>query len=573
MAFIVKLKKFYKLWLEPPGIRQWRERIQQPNQQKYWNGENVPAPPLERQYFHALGFDAWTITRRDDSRPCVLISGHVEFPVTEIAAGGSIQIAVTADCWHPSSAVTFRVEGNATTHTHLQEGRWLDVRVSGAIGATKLTIDTDQPLWVSYPRVLNRLPLSNRKPRHVIVMVLDGLARRRFANRHPTDPGRELTPNLDRFFSTGFYAPNGYSSSEWTLPTTASFFTGEYASRHRMVHPTWPMRYKPTQKLLAECFQEEGYHTLGFSCGNRLTPAFGSHRGFDRFVYHWAYEGRSTFDYDPSVWISEIIGHLDSHRLNKTFTYVHFPDTHPAWNLSPLNRSFNLARRGDSTGHGLDSLESSALGREQGGQLLLLRLYEFDRAIESLLRYVELHHPDDALITLTADHGTPWPDFHDQHTRDTPVLNELRTGTFIMMRGPGVPNKLCSIPVSPNLDLMPTLLSLAEIRMPSAGDGRNLFDTESERTHVISESIYRGVYEVSVNDIHYQWIKRFPIDEKTFQITGSSFFQGGFPANCTDYSTPIITENPRGDRIIEEHIRSVGLSAPIVHFQTMSFKS
>jgi arylsulfatase A-like enzyme len=390
-------------------------------------------------------------------------------------------------------------------------------------------------------------------------MVLDGLARRRFANRHPTDPGRELTPNLDRFFSTGFYAPNGYSSSEWTLPTTASFFTGEYASRHRMVHPNWPMCYKPTQKLLAECFQEEGYHTLGFSCGNRLTPAFGSHRGFDRFVYHWAFEGRSTFDYDPSVWISEIIGHLDSHRLDKTFTYVHFPDTHPAWNLSPLNRSFNLARRGDSTGHNLDRLENSALGAEQGRQILLLRLHEFDRAIDSLLRYVEIHHSDDSLIVLTADHGTPWPDFHDKHTREIPPLNELRTGTFIQMRGVGVPNKYCSAPVAPNLDLMPTLLNIAGINVPCVSDGMDLFSASDDRPNVISESIYRGVYEVAVNDLNRQWIKRFPIDEKLFRITGPSYFQGGFPTGCTDYSVPAFTEDNAGDQIIDDHIRCVGL--------------
>lgn len=559
MSVVLKLKKFYKMWLEPPGLRKWRERLQEPKQQKYWNGENVPAPPLETEYFRALGLEAWTITRRDDSRVCAWIQGRLTLPVSVLSAGDSIQIALTADQWNDASSVKFNVERTVTRHNHLQEGRWLDVRVPGGAGLSAVTIETDQPLWVSYPRVFRRQPSVEPKPRHVIVMVLDGLARRRFPEKHPTDPERSVTPNLDRFFAGGFNAPIGFSSSEWTLPTTASFFTGQFASRHRMIHPTWPMRYKPNQKLLAECFQEAGYHTLGFSCGNRLTPAFGSNRGFDRFIYHWADEGRSTFDYDPAVWINEITGHLDAHRSDKTFTYVHFPDTHPAWNVPPLTRSFNLARRGDSTGHDLGRLENSMLGRDQGRQILLLRLHEFDRAIETLLRHIELHHPDDAIVVLTADHGTPWADFHDNYTHETPPLNELRTGTFIQMKGLGVPNRFCCAPVSPNLDLMPTLLNLAEIEMPCPGDGVDLLSEGADRPHVISESIYRGVYEVAVNDLNRQWIKRFPVDERQFKITGPAFFQGGFPTNCTEYTTPAFTEDEAGDQFIDEHMKSVGL--------------
>lgn len=562
MSIKSRFKKFYKVWLEPPGVRQWRERSREPDQQKYWNGQPVIAPPLEAAYFRNLGLEGLTITRRDDSRACALVTGGASFPIPELQPGDSVQIAVTADRWNVDSSVQFSIEGQATRHVALHEGRWLDVRLPGPAGAKVLTIETSKPLWVSYPRIVRkRHDRPEAKPLHVIVMVLDGLARRRFSDRHPTDSERTVTPNLDRFFADGFDAPIGFSSSEWTLPTTASFFTGQYASRHRMVHPTLPMGYQPGQKLLAECFQEAGYHTLGFSVGNRLTPAFGSHRGFDRFIYHWALEGRSAFDYDPSVWISEIIGHLDTHRSDATFTYVHFPDTHPAWNLPPLTRAFNLARRGDSTGHDLDRLEYSELGREQGEQMLLLRLHEFDRAIESLLRYIELNLPEDTLVVLTADHGTPWPDFHDKHTRECPPLNEFRTGTFIRMKGPGVMNQVCTNPVSPNLDLMPTLLSLAGIEMHGTSDGKNLFGPDAPRSYVISESIYRGIYEVAVSDAQQQWIKRFPIDEKTFKISGPAFFQGGFPSGCNDYSTPKITENPAFDRVIAEHVRSVGLVA------------
>ena len=560
MSIKSRLKKFYKVWLESPGVRQWRIQRQEPDQQKFWNGQPVTAPPLESTYFRNLGLEGLTITRRDDSRACALITGRASFPMPALQSGDSVQVAVTADRWNADSSVQFNIEGQTTRHVSLHEGRWLDVRLPGPAGTKILTIETSKPLWVSYPRVVRKRNVTpEAKPRHVIVMVLDGLARRRFSDRHPTDPERSVTPNLDRFFANGFEAPIGFSSSEWTLPTTASFFTGQYASRHKMVHPTLPMSYQSGQKLLAEYFQEAGYHTLGLSAGNRLTPAFGSHRGFDRFIYHWALEGRTTFNYDPFVWISEIIGHLDTHQSDATFTYVHFPDTHPAWNLPPLTRAFNLSRRGDSTGHDLDRLEYSELGREQGEQLLLLRLHEFDRAINSLLHYIEANLPEDTVVALTADHGTPWPDFHDDYTHDCLALNEFRIGTFLRMKGPGVTSHACTSPVSPNLDLMPTLLSLADIEVPGVADGKDLFGSNASRSYVISESIYRSVYEVAVNDVHQQWIKRFPIDEKTFKITGPAFFQGGFPTGCNDYSVPKFKENAEFDQIIAQHIRNVGL--------------
>lgn len=566
MSTLGRIKSFYKFWLEPPGLRKWREKLLQPRQQKFWNGEDAEAPLLEKQYFEALGLGARTITRRDDSRICALVSSKTAFPLPRLGPGDSVQFAVAADKWAPTSTLECSCGGAAAVHTGLREGRWLDIRLEPQGEATSFSVQASQPLWVSYPRIVRKRRAAAgaaKGARHVVVMVLDGYARRRFPGEHPTEPARSLTPNLDRFFAEGYEAPNGFSSSEWTLPTTASFFTGLYASRHGMVHPTQPMKYKPNQKLLAERFQQEGFHTLGLSCGNRLTPAFGSNRGFDRFIYHWAHEGRTTFDYDPAVWISEVIGHLDSHRDDATFTYIHFPDTHPAWNLAPINRSFNLARRGASTGHDLDALENSALGAEQGRQILLLRLHEFDRAIEALFRYIELNCPEDTLVVLTADHGTPWPDFHDAFGKATPSLNELRIGTFIRMKGPGVPKRLCLDPVSPNLDLMPTLLSLAGIERPAGLDGADLLDAGTSRSEVISESIYRGIYEVAVNSVRRQWIRRFPFDDQAFRITGPAFYGAGFPAGATDYTQAAFKEDEAADRLIESHLRTIGLSADV----------
>jgi hypothetical protein len=563
MSVTTRLKRFYTQWLEPPGIYQWRTRHSQPDLQKFWAGTPVAAPPLESKYFHSVGLESRTITRRDDSRACGYVVRDISLPLPELREGENVQFAVTPDRWVSDSSVSFTVGGQTTTQKSLEATRWLDIRLDGSAGAKELAIKTDEPLWVSYPRtVQTRTVRTQSSPRHVIVLVIDGMGRRVMADRHPTECHRPITPNLDRFFAGGLDAPLGFASSEWTLPATASFFSGLYASRHRMVHPSLPMHYGADHRLLAEYFQEAGYHTFALSAGNRLTPAFGSHRGFDRFLYHWPYEGQLTvLNYDPAVWVSEIIGHVDLHKADATFTYAHFPDTHPAWNVPPFTRSFNLGRRGDSTGHDFDRLERSALGRDQGRQLLLLRLYEFDRILGSLLQYLDSELADETIVMLTADHGTPWPDFHDSYASSNPYLNEFRIGTFLKMKGRGVPPGRRMELVSPNIDLMPTLLHAAGMSVPDGLDGKDLLGPLPEREYVISESIFRDKYEVAISDKRRQWIERYPIDESSLQATGPAVFRGGFPLGCTNYSAPVNQVDPDFQAAAAAHLRKMGIIA------------
>lgn len=561
MRVLARLKELYKDWLEPPAIRRLRSRSTGPAEtlQKMWSGAPVAAPPREREYFHSLGLEAQTITRRDDSRACAPVGGELRLPLDLTEPAEAVQVAITADAWGATSAVTIGAGSADTSHTALRPGRWLDVRIDLPPGAQELTVKSDMPVWVSHPRVVRRRAPGPKGSRHVVLMVLDGMSRRMLEGCHPTSPDTPVTPNIDRLFVSGLDAPFGFAVSDWTLPTTASFFTGVVPSRHRMVHPVFPMKYPAGRRLLAEIFQDAGYHTLALSAGNRLTPAFGAHRGFDRFIYHWAAEGRSVFDYDPPVWVGEIVGHIALHQQDRTFTYVHFPDTHPPWDIPPFTRAFNLARRGSSTGHNPAALEKTPIGREQGRQLLLLRLHELDRALGALVDYIERNIADRAIVVLTADHGTPWYDFPASNPKDRPSLNEFRIGTFLRLRAPGVAATREAGPVCPNLDLMPTLLGLTGLPAPPDLDGVNLLAHAGNHRKIVSESVYRDVYEVAVSDREAQWIEKYPLDEQRTRLTGPAFMKGRFPVNSDDYRSPVATVDPVREEIVQEHIRRVGI--------------
>jgi arylsulfatase A-like enzyme len=532
------LKRLLIDWLIPPGaLRLWR-RMRAPTTQKFWCGEVLEGSPLESAYFRKIGLAASTITLRDDSRNAAEVSADAALPL-QGAVGDHVQLALAAERWRPEDKVMLATAAARVEHSGLKPGEWLDVRIL-CKDAEAISIHATSPLLCTMPRRVSTQPTVAEGIRHVIVLVLDGLTPFLAVDGSGEVLSDAVAPNTRRFFAPGFHARNGWASGEWTLPTTASFFTGLFTTRHRMYHPTRETR-APESPLLAELLQSEGFHTLALSTANRLTPAFGTHRGFDRFIYHWAASGRTSMDYDPARWCDEIMAHLDTHLHDKTFTYVQFPDTHPPWNIGPLTRGFNLQRRGDSTGHDLEALRNHPDAADQGRQLNAIRLHELDRLLDTLYRYIEGARAGETLVVLTADHGTPWAQVRPSRPPDEPYLVDQRIHIELRMRGPGVPLRTFDGLCSPNIDLMPTLLARLGLPIPDGIDGRDLLAPDYRRDIVVSESLYGGVYEIAVRDSRRTYIEKFRMEDTPFCISATPHYRNCFPAMTDDYGAPIDT--------------------------------
>lgn len=554
------IKRFLVQWILPPGITAAVRRRRVPRLQKFWSGAPVPAPPFESAHFRVAGLKAVTLTRRDDSRACGRVERAARLPLPSVGAGEAVQFAVCAAApWPAGAKFSVTVGGRTTTHKGLSEDQWLDVRLDVPVSAAHLDILAEAPVHVSLPREVRVASPAPGVVRHVLVLVLDGWTTRLAVERHPTEPDTPLTPNIDRFFADGFEASNGYSSGEWTLPTAASFFTGLCTARHGAFHPYAPTYLPKDRELLAERFQAAGYHTLCMSTANRLTPAYGHHRGFDRFVYHWPEPGFTRLDYDPAVWLTDLTGHLAAHWRDRTFSYIHLPDTHPVWHVPPLTRAFNLGRRGDSAGLLLEQLRDSPDAVAQGRQLYSLRLHELDRLLGGVFDYIERNLAEETLVVLTADHGTPWHYLRERRPADEPYLVDDRTAISLRMRGPGVAKSNMSGLTAPNLDLMPTLLARAGLPAPADLDGRDLLDPDYRRDVVISESFYGGVYEIAARDGRRSYFEKYRLDERRVRLAGGAIYRGLFPEGASDYSRPLAEPPGSLADAVEEHLVRVGL--------------
>jgi arylsulfatase A-like enzyme len=90
------------------------------------------------------------------------------------------------------------------------------------------------------------------------------------------------SPNLDRLAAESTLFERAIAPAQWTIPSHASLFTGEYPSTHQTTQAD--LELSPTLPTLAELLKLVGYTTVGF-CNNPLVGILknGLRRGFDTF--------------------------------------------------------------------------------------------------------------------------------------------------------------------------------------------------------------------------------------------------------------------------------------------------
>jgi arylsulfatase A-like enzyme len=117
-------------------------------------------------------------------------------------------------------------------------------------------------------------PSESERPRHVLVILIDTL---RAGHLSCYGYGRRTSPNIDRLAWRGVRFTHCTAQSSWTGPSMVSLFTGRYLADERMSIPEG----LPT---LPELFSSAGYRTGAFVVNPILhNEENGFRRGFDTF--------------------------------------------------------------------------------------------------------------------------------------------------------------------------------------------------------------------------------------------------------------------------------------------------
>ncbi len=114
-------------------------------------------------------------------------------------------------------------------------------------------------------------------PQHVIVLIADSL---RFDSVYANNDIR-----LPYFLQNGIQFTQARSSGCWTLPATASLFTGLMPHQHGATSQTRFLN--PNVPTLAEKLKQLNYNTYQVTANIATTHIFGLHRGFDEVRRTW----------------------------------------------------------------------------------------------------------------------------------------------------------------------------------------------------------------------------------------------------------------------------------------------
>jgi arylsulfatase len=285
-------------------------------------------------------------------------------------------------------------------------------------------------------------------PDNVVIVVIDTLRQDHLATY---GYARNPAPFLGELARDGAVF-DGLSPSSWTKPATASLLTGLYPVRHQAVD-RWD-RLSPAAIPLAERLRRRGYHTLGASTNEWVSPVFGFDRGFDRFVMDRNFPG-------PKL-VRELLPALD--RLEPPFfLYVHLVDPHspyrPAagWDGRPLSAALQAA--GPVTVEEIDTTQryprpaaflSRATDLYDGG---IRAADDALRALVERLRRRGLMRS--TILVVTADHGEALGE-HDHMGHGQTLYQELLRIPLVIdaphrFRGGRRPGRASLLDVAPTL--------------------------------------------------------------------------------------------------------------------------
>ena len=331
-------------------------------------------------------------------------------------------------------------------------------------------------------------PTAVDKP-NVILIIIDTL---RADHLNCQGYHRETSPALDSLAASGTRWENCQAQAPWTLPSTATIFTGLSARQHGTGRrPNGDHRLHSEVPIIPTIFSNAGYRTCGIFNVVLLNENYGFSRGFDYYSSTDNGGGRAALTVD------EFLQWLESDSDERPFLAVlHFFDVHNPYDPpSPFDRFYFPD----------DTLNLSDWEIGEEGQILhpeylehYLSRYDGEiKWLDSELRrlFSELRmrgYADSTIIMVTADHGEEflekgWVGHGGQ------LYQEL-IHVPLMVSGPGIPTGEVITETAALFDILPTLLSICSIEDTTRFEGVDLFsqDAKNPRPLPASQLMFRG---------------------------------------------------------------------------------
>jgi arylsulfatase A-like enzyme len=396
-----------------------------------------------------------------------------------------------------------------------------------AVLATSLALDAEPP----FPNFKARAAGLPHRP-NVVLIVMDTV---RADHLSLYSYKRRTTPNLEALASEAVLFRNAFSTSDITLSSHASMFTGLYPSwhgAHLTVESKDLGRLEPSFDTLAEVLSRDGYATLAVLANAAyLRTEFGLHQGFTYYDNRATVRGNGTRDeYYLRAVVRPILNlivpatELDrpyrradqitaevlkvlknmSGQKEPFFLSVNYMDAHEPYIPVPKYRDLfgGVPVSNDRLRQLRDQLALPGLSAEAKADLEHA-IAEYDGGIACIdadIRKIvdgikQAGVYDDTMIVVTSDHGDALgergslghPFSVYQELVHVPLLIKYPRSANV------TPGRQVDWPVS-GVDLMPTVLDTVGIAIPENLQGQSLKAMDREPDRMILAESYLDEY-------------------------------------------------------------------------------
>jgi arylsulfatase A-like enzyme len=261
----------------------------------------------------------------------------------------------------------------------------------------------------------------------------------------------DTTPYLARLAESGVRYERMLTNAGWTRAGSAAVVTGHTPARWGIDDTGKGIanRSVPEEvETMAERLAAAGWATAGVTANPNLNPAFGLTQGFDHYQGTDKLFRQGQGHVPAEELVDRLMAQLDAAVADKpgapVFAQIMFIDAHDPWDLLPIEQ----LRQGRIPSSVSRDKYDAALAR-------------LDRGLAALDAALAERGRDDRLLIVTGDHGeglrTPkWAGGGHGFALYDPHLH-----VPLVVHGPGVAGGRVAGGIAQQLDLLPTVLTLA----------------------------------------------------------------------------------------------------------------
>jgi len=329
-------------------------------------------------------------------------------------------------------------------------------------------------------------------PKGVILIVADTL---RKDHLDAWGYERETAPTITSLSAEGTRFADNISQGTWTKVAVNSILSSLYRSTHGIYDI--PHRLPASVTTLAEVFRDAGYATFHTSSVTFSGRNSNLQQGVEVLHERSSIQGLEEYSAKTArTYVNRLIPWLEAHREEPFFVFLHVFDPHsPFRPFDPYDRRWlddealtlheQYLERVDEVVevfHNLPSAEDlEKAGPIDPEKFMTATKAWYDASIRAMdveierlvQRLRELGLADDTLIGFVADHGEEFLE-HGQSWHGHSVYGEM-INVPMLVRWPGVvPAGKVIQETTQSIDLMPTLIELAQLPIPEQAQGRSL---------------------------------------------------------------------------------------------------